>query len=142
MTDGNLRKLFQARLPHAHWVPIETWSTGQGVPDVNFCFPDGVEGWIENKISHGYAVKISPHQIAWLERRSRVGGRTFVAVRRQAASGPRRGDAADELHLYCGADVRVLSLHGLESEVAPLGRWVGGPTRWGWPAIEELLKCH
>lgn len=139
MSDGNLRAIFQKHLPSAHWQPVESWSTGQGVPDVNFCFPGGIEGWIENKATDGWAVDISPHQIAWLERRARAGGRVFVAVRRVAQAGPRRGPACDELWLAPGAEVRSLKATGLAEGGAFLGFWEGGPAKWHWPTILKLL---
>ena len=48
VTDGNLRQLEMRYIRDCHWQSVETWSTGQGVPDVNGCI-DGVEFWVENK---------------------------------------------------------------------------------------------
>src|SRR5260370_22560220 len=126
MSDGGLRKLFQDHLhTDVHWQAIETWSTGQGVPDLNYCFKRCREGWIENKLTAGYAVDISPQQIAWVERRARMGGRVFVAVRRKNEGRPRRGEPVDELILFTGAHVRSLATLG--TNAAPFtGRWAGG----------------
>lgn len=139
MADGNLRSIFKSNLPEAHWVPVETWSTGQGVPDAEFCFPGGVAGWIENKKTGGWAVGLEPHQVAWHERRARVGGRTFIAVRRTVPAGPRRGAAEDQLWLFPGSLARRLMEAGLLGPDKPAGCWNGGPARWGWAEIAEIL---
>lgn len=138
MSDGNLRSLFQKHLPDIHWQPIETWSTGQGVPDVNGCC-GGREFWIENKATGGWTIHFEPGQVAWAERRVRAGGRTFVAVRRQANAGPRRGQAVDELWLFNGESARALALNGLKAGPRPLVQTSGGPARWDWPKIRQLL---
>lgn len=129
MSDGNLRLLFRQHLPHAHWQPIETWSTGQGVPDVEYCFPGGFAGWIENKSTSGLVVKFRVGQVAWLERRSRAGGRCFVAVRKGA-----------RLWVFRGRDARAVEDEGLRAERLALLCCDGGPARWGWPRVEEILK--
>lgn len=134
MSDGNLRQIFKDHLPEAHWQPIETM-IGRGIPDVEYCFPGGLSGWIENKKTTGWAVEISSGQIAWLERRARAGGRCFVAVRRQGSA---RGQARDELWLFRGADARNLLLGGLK-ETQPLGLYTGGPAKWSWPLIKGFL---
>lgn len=140
MTDGNLRKLFQRNLPEAHWQAVESFSTGQGMPDANYCFPGGAEGWIENKATSGWTVDISPHQVAWHERRARMGGRTFIAVRRQALAGPRRGAATDELWLFQGSQTRELAQNGLKGP-NPLGIFKGGPSNWDWLFIKFTLSA-
>ena len=137
-TDGGLRKLFQKHIPQAHWQSVETWSTGQGVPDLNYCI-EGREGWIELKAAKGLKVKFQPHQIAWLERRYRSGGRVWVAVRKRTLT-------IDQLWLVGGEHARELLTAGISSslvEDAPrLARvyaWGGGPKQWGWDEIRELL---
>lgn len=149
MIDGGLRKLFQKHLPLVHWVPIETWSTGQGVPDTNFCHV-GVEGWIEFKATPAWSLSFQPGQIAWHERRFRAGGRSFIAVRRHNNGGPRRGAPVDELWLYRGISARILASEGLRRQKfgempsvtpPPLICSSGGPTRWPWPMIlAELIR--
>lgn len=137
MSDGGLRQLFQKNITQAHWQGIETWSTGQGVPDMNGCL-NGADFWIENKLTNGWAVHFEFGQVAWIERRVRAGGRAFVAVRRQAAAGPRRGAATDELWLYAGSKARLLSEKGLKN-CRPLGLWAGGPAAWRWDQVVALL---
>lgn len=136
MSDGNLRSIFQKHLPDAHWQGVETFSTGQGVPDMNGCL-HGVEFWIENKVTSGWAVNFEMGQVAWAERRVRAGGRVFLAVRRKAAEGPRR-KAADELWLFKGEHMRKVSVDGLES-INYIDILTGGPAQWNWDAIRGYL---
>ena len=137
MSDGDLRQIFSAHLRDFHWQAVETWSTGQGVPDVNYC-GGGIEGWIENKATATRAVDLSPGQIGWIERRIRAGGRVFIAVRRVTTAGPRKGAACDELHLFPGSCARSLLEDGL-NDLKALGIWPGGPGKWNWDTIRVLL---
>jgi len=134
--DGGLRPLFVERIKAAHFQSVETWSTGQGVPDVNVCLK-GVETWIEFKTTATNAVRISTEQIGWIERRLRAGGRVLVIVRWRCLAGLRR-QARDELLIYRGADVRALALGGI-SGATPLEWWDGGPRAWDWDAIAKIL---
>jgi hypothetical protein len=138
MSDGNLRPLFKQYLPDAMWVPIETWSTGVGVPDTHYCFAGGRAGWIENKVTDTFKIKVQPGQIGWLERYSRLGGRCFVAVRRLTTAGPRKGLAVDELWIYRGSDVRAIAVDGLKG-ASPLVVYPGGPVEWVWGSVKRLL---
>lgn len=138
MSDGGLRKIFQKHLPDAHWQSVETWSTGQGVPDLNYCM-DGREGWLELKATKGWRVTITPEQVAWIERRSRNGGNVAIAVRRKTSGGPRAGAPADELWLFPAREARRL-MNERMTECDRLGRWVGGPNQWNWLDIKGLLK--
>ena len=135
MIDGGLRKLFHAHLPQIHFTSIETGSTGRGIPDDNYC-DDGHEGWIEYKTTENYTVGLRPEQVGWLLRRTRAGGRTFVAVRRRHGGGRRRGARVDELWLYNGAGARVLAELGMKAcRGAALGIWESGPARWDWEKV-------
>jgi hypothetical protein len=117
-------------------VSVETGITEGGIPDMNGC-DAGVEFWVENKMTHGWQVDINTDQVGWLRRRSRKGGRCFVAVRRMCEKGPRR-ERADELWLYRGEDAELLRDLGLRG-LFPLGSWVGGPSRWAWGEVERVL---
>jgi hypothetical protein len=122
--DGGTGPLLVKNLPRIHWQSVETWSTGRGVPDYNFCC-DGVEGWLELKKSSGWAVDMEPEQIAWAERRLRHGGRLFILVRRKE----------DELWLFHGSAARELKLRGLK-ELSPMARW---SRPWPWEELGRLL---
>lgn len=135
--DGGLRPLFAERIKTAHWQAVETWSTGQGVPDTNVCL-NGTETWIEFKSTATNALRISPEQVGWIERRTRAGGRVLVIVRWSCTAGLRR-QARDELLIFDGAHVRLLAQGGL-SAATPLARWEGGPRAWGWETIIEFLR--
>lgn len=142
-TDGGLRAMFRDYFKEAHWQPIEAAAMGQGIPDVEYCFPPGLTGWIENKkCSGGFRLDHppSPHQIGWLERRARAGGRAFVAVRRTILAGPRRGPAVDELWLFRGTAARNLLTSGLRG-AEPLGVWEGGLKGWRWQEIKAFLTA-
>lgn len=140
MSDGELRKIFQKFIPNFHWQSVETWSTGQGVPDCNFC-GFGKEGWIEFKKTEAWSVNVGPEQVAWMERRIRNGGNCFVAVRRKNSGGPRLGKAVDELWLFDGPAIRDLKTKSLRD--VPLNFlldfWSGGPSGWNWPKVVKLL---
>lgn len=139
MSDGDLRKIFQKFIPQFHWQSVETWSTGQGVPDCNFC-GFGKEGWIEFKKTETHRVDISPEQVAWIERRIRCGGRCFVGIRRRHSGGPVKGIPVDELWLFSGKAIRALKFEKMTDVKFLLhGNWSGGPTGWEWPSIRELL---
>jgi len=144
MIDGSLRKIFRVKFAEAHWNSVETGMTGLGIPDSEYCFPpsrtglEGASGWVEFKLTHANKVRISPEQVAWAERRVRVGGRCWMAVRQTALAGPRR-TARDALFLYWGTQVRAVLQNGLVER--PWGRWEGGPARWNWVEIRQGLTA-
>ena len=116
-------------MPHAMWVSIESGATGAGIPDAYFCFEYRKMGWIEYKQCAVNAVKISPLQVAWHSQHSRKGGRSYIAVRRK-----------DELHIYPSSEARNISTGGIKTATA-MGVWRGGPSKWNWAAIEEILTA-
>lgn len=136
MIDGGLRKLFRLHLPEAHWTSIETGGTGLGIPDSEYCFPGGRQGWVEFKQTSAIAVRVAPEQVAWAERRVRVGGRVALAVRCKTPASARR-TVRDALFLYGGAQARAVLLNGLRTP--PMGLWEGGPARWNWREIKDIL---
>lgn len=140
MIDGGLGKLFREHLPTWDWQRIESAETGEGIPDLNGC-KASIEIWIELKASGDYTVPLRPMQVAWAERRIRKGGRVYIACRRQCRAGPRRGAACDELWLWRGEFGRALLTRAMTMRGAAntLGCWAGGPARWDWQAVEELL---
>ena len=138
MIDGGLRKLFREKITEGvQWTSVETGSTSQGVPDCEYCFAEGKSGWIEFKLATANKVNISPFQVAWVEERVRMGGAVWLIVRYKANQGVRR-EPEDSLHMYCGNQIRDVSHKGLK--LKPHSEWDGGPSKWGWLKIEELLK--
>lgn len=136
MSDGGLRQIFQMRLPAFDWQSVETWSTGRGVPDLNYCH-NGCEGWIECKATSTDKVDIRPEQIAWAERRARHGGRVFMAVRKARPRSPRL-EACDDLYLIHNVTIwREVKRDGLKSDFI---YWAGGPASWAWTAIAATLS--
>jgi hypothetical protein len=134
--DGDLRNMFRSKLTEFHWVSIESTLTGAGIPDANYCY-NGYEGWVEFKRASATAVAIDKLQVAYHERRARVGGHTFLAVRLFSEAGPRRGAARDELFIYRGTDIRQVFLNGLR--ITPIHHSLGGPSRWNWSEIKNIL---
>lgn len=133
--DGGLRKEYRTHLPHFHWTSVESPLTVAGIPDSNYCHA-GVEGWIENKcVRKSDLVEIRPEQVAWIERRTRAGGNVFIGVRY-----PKFHDSFCLLKPNAG---RWLLTNGLHLHELPthyyLGHWRGGPSRWKWPKIAEIL---
>jgi hypothetical protein len=139
MIDGGLRKLFRANLPAFHWMSCETGLTEQGVPDSNGCI-DGIEFWIEFKKTATNKVPLRSEQVGWLMRRSRAGGRTFVAIRYHHTGGPLKGPAIDKLIIYPGASAKQLALTGLRN--SPLFESEGGPSKWRWGEVGRVLVAY
>lgn len=145
--DGGLRRMFRDRLPAAQWSSVESPLTGGGLPDSEYCFAGGRCGWLELKKATRWKVTLRPAQAGWLLRRTRLGGRAWVAVRRQGRT--ERGGAYDDLWLVHGSLSRVLTrgtLRDLRSDYADdVGRlwasWEGGPSYWDWSAVEKLLQA-
>jgi hypothetical protein len=138
MKDGGLGGVLKKYLPFVDFQSVETWSTGQGVPDLNFCF-DRYEGWLELKMTSTNKVKIRAEQIAWIERRCRAGGRVFLVVRYKHKASARK-QIRDELYLFRGKDIRAVFLGGIEG-AQPLYISNGGPARWDWEAFSSALKA-
>jgi hypothetical protein len=95
-----------------------------------------MQGWIEFKKTHVYAVEIRPLQVAWLTRRYRLNKRSFIGVRRMPAS--KRESGADELWLMPGCEATALQQSGLQAVHALC--WGGGPSMWNWLEIAEALR--
>jgi hypothetical protein len=128
--DGGLRKLFQTNIPYVHWVSVESGGTSRGIPDANGCL-DGKEFWIEFKQCAHWKVPLRAEQIGWLLRRTRAGGRTFIAVRR----------ADTELWLFNGSGAKQLAELGLKAcRDQAFGVWHGGPAAWDWAKIAWWLQ--
>lgn len=136
--DGGLRKIFRKYLPDIDWVSVETGGTGRGVPDSNGC-AEGIEFWVEYKLTGAWSVRLSPEQVGWISRRMRHGGSVFVAVRRKTSAGPRRGDPVDELYIYSGNCVKELKDNGIKKGPPPLLKLEGGPSQWDWNSVRLTL---
>ena len=143
MIDGGLRPLFRDKLRRGfHWQSIETGGTGRGIPDSNYCEQGWGEGWVEFKLTDAWSVGIDAEQVGWLKTRLLYGGRTFLAVRRRHAGGPRKGVAVDQLWMCSGWYAGAVKADGLRSEdVVWLGVWSGGAAQWDWDAVREALRA-
>ncbi len=141
MIDGDLRNLFRLHIKDAHWQSIETHLVSSGVPDANYCI-DGVEGWIEFKfIKQGWMPRIQPGQVGWILRRTRAGGRVFIAVRRRVAASA-RVFASDNLYLFPGQYVRELKEQGITPQMmlhSGVKIWASSPQSWRWDEVRAAL---
>lgn len=134
--DGGLRAIFRDHLKW-QWTPIET-STVPGVPDSEFCSPNGGQGWIEFKMTTAWAVVFQPFQSAWLDRRARYGGRAWIAVRRRPIA--RRYAGNDELWLVGASQAIGLEEFGLRYVFPHALISEGGPAKWNWGDIARTLE--
>lgn len=128
--DGGLRGLFRGVMTEAHWVAVETGETAGGVPDSNYCFPGGVAGWVEYKRTDGIAVRVRPGQVAWIDRRTRLGDRVSIAVVREV--GRHAG-----LYLYPGDQVRNVADQGIAA--TPAVFLPGLRSSWDWAQVRAFL---
>jgi hypothetical protein len=138
--DNGLRPIMRSHLRAGiWWTTIETGLVTQGVPDANYIAEGGIEGWVECKATKGWAVRFKPLQIGWHERRHRMGGRTWIAIRRQTRGGVRQGDTVDELYLVPGRLAASLAELGLQG--CPDVRYMGdgGPEHWRWADVRRHL---
>jgi hypothetical protein len=135
MKDGGLRTTFRLKFPGFQWTSVETAGTATGVPDSEFCSPEGVQGWIEFKKTHANAVDISPFQVAWLMRRCRYGGNAWIAVRRIPKS--QRETGVDQLWFMRGGQAKALFEGGLDNISGWC--WSGGESNWNFAEIHDLL---
>lgn len=138
--DNGLRPIIRGNLRDGMWwTTIETGLVTQGVPDLNFISDGAVEGWIECKATKAWAVVFKPLQIGWHERRRRMGGRTWIAVRRQTRGGVRSGDTVDELYLVPGRYVEDLANNGLDGCAHVYYMGAGGPAGWKWTDVRRHI---
>ena len=135
--DDGLRSLFRKNISDAHWQTIERL-LDRGVPDSNVCV-DGSDVWIEFKATRKWYVRMRPEQVGWLLARERRGGRTVIAVRRRMVAG---SPLTDQLWMIRGSAAAYVQDHGIKGLAgvnAFLGMWEGGPRRWDWSEIREIL---
>lgn len=157
--DGGLNDEFRKHLPGIFFQRIETGGTGRGIPDSCYCgrnafrevsqsvwqepyVQNGTMGWVEFKTTDGWVCGLRPEQLGWGDRWARSGGRLWLALRRRAAAGVRRGEAVDELWMVPGRSwvmVGRVGLRGLVPQEHDHRLWTGGPQRWGWDAVRSLL---
>jgi len=135
--------LFREKFPEAQFTSIESPLTAAGIPDCEYCFPDGKSGWIEFKRTNSMRIgSLKPMQVAWLERRRRLGGRAFIAVRRVIEK-----RSCDELWVVDCVAAREVMAKGLLATLVWLEApwhgavytWAGGPAKWNYHAVKWLL---
>jgi hypothetical protein len=134
-SDDGLRPLFFKHLKHGcHWTAIETGTTTvEGVPDSEYCFEGGWQGWLEFKATEGWKPIIRPHQIAWIDKRVRLGGTVWIATRRRVKQ-------VDDLYLTPGFHVKELAGQGFTDNVLhDSSCFVGGPRSWVWSNVRRIL---
>jgi len=136
LKDGGLRGIFQKQFPGWHWSTIEVGSTAGGIPDNEFCTPDGVQAWIELKWTDRYYTQIKPLQVAWLMRRWRYNRGCWIAVRRTPKTKQEAG--VDQLWFMDGGQAESLHDYGLDGVSA--WHWDGGPSNWNFAEVESIIK--
>ncbi len=136
MSDGGLRSIFRTHLKQYQWTSIESAGTISGIPDSEFCTPNGIQGWIEYKKTDIFYVAIDPFQVAWNMQRCRYGGRSWIAVRRIPKAKKFKG--VDELWLMFGDQAEALFNHGLKGVSAWC--WSGGENNWNFDEIDLILS--
>jgi len=135
--DGGLRPIFRHQFKTWQWSTIEVGATQGGLPDNEFCTPEGIQGWIELKQTHIFYVKVKPLQVAWLMRRCRYGGNAWIAVRRTPQSQKEIG--IDQLWLMKGDQAANLATAGLQG-IDHYTIWEGGPSNWNFAEIGHMLS--
>lgn len=73
-TEKNLLDALKRGLPRVDFLRIETM-TLSGVPDVNYAYENGIEGWIELKMGNP---RLKPSQVAWHTRAIANHRRAFI----------------------------------------------------------------
>jgi len=143
IADAGLRKVVQHHLHKSQgwlWTPVETAGTRQGVPDTHWAhIPSFTSGWVEHKATHGWAVTVRPHQIAWIDLHMRAGVHCLIMVRAMGVGSSH--DRGDSLWVIDGAAIKALAEKGLNGipGLAVLGRWCGELHEWNWPAVQQLM---
>ena len=129
--EATFSKLVKSHLPvGAHWQRIETGSTGTGIPDINICFK-GKEIWVELKLIKGKRVDLTPTQVAWLMKRAKAGGHTWILAR-HTYDGVRIGKG-DNIYLWKGIHAKTVKENGTAS---------GGYLVWRAPFNwEKIMNC-
>lgn len=131
--------MFKDHMPKFDWQVIENSLGSDGVPDHNAC-GEGVEFWVEYKLTKSNKVDFRPGQPGWIHRRWRHGGRVWIAIRYRHDGGPVLGPPVDDLILVYGGHVRELVQSGLRLDPSLIsGRWRGGPRRWPWADVQRML---
>jgi hypothetical protein len=134
--DDGLRPLFFKHLKHnCQWTPIETGMIIEGIPDSEYCFEHNQQGWLEFKATSGWKPTFRPHQVAWIDKRVRMGGRVWIATRRRLAL-----KKIDDLYLTPGYLVKTLNAEGFnDSVLADTYCFTGGPRKWPWSIVRRCL---
>jgi len=146
IADAGLRRIVQDHLHKSKgwlWNPIETGATHQGVPDSFWAHePTQTSGWIEHKMTNGWAVTIRPHQVAWFETHRRAGVHCLFLIRARGVGSSNR--SGDSLWAVSGDAARDLAQGGLNELPASalLGRWVGSPKDWNWANVMAILTSQ
>ena len=61
-----------------HWTRIESWA-GSGIPDLHG-ISDGIDVWVELKVTQSNHIRLSPFQHSWHFRHTLHGGRAFIML--------------------------------------------------------------
>ena len=128
MSEANLWKQLRENLKDCDLQRLESGMTSRGIPDVNGCC-DGKEFWIELKYTKTNKVGIRPEQVAWMLRRRKNGGRTFILVKTQK-----------ELYVYPGWLAKDVLDEGLK--VRPIQAWGFPMTQDSWFELRDIILSY
>ena len=110
-------------LPQVQWTRFENWAV-PGVPDVHG-IDQGIDIFIELKITKNNRINLSPFQIAWNYKHSLKGGRSFIIAKTLS---PRA------LCVFPGSIVHSIASKGLEA--TPIYTFQAPVA---WKQVHELL---
>ena len=118
-------KKIRESLPGCYFTRIES-RVGLGIPDILLGLDSGKFVMMEVKVVlRGFKVHISPHQVAFHVKHSRIDCPVFVLIKKYVKTGP-HGNG--ELFLYRGADAASLQEIGLRE--VPLAHWPLDTVDW------------
>ena len=101
-TERQLWKKLKDETPSVSWIRIENWAL-PGTPDLLGYSPAGTFFTVELKVTKGYSVRLSPHQISFHVRHKK---NTFILVSCSLKLGHYR--------LYPGSQILELNYAGLK----------------------------
>ena len=124
--ESKLWHKLRDNLPSVQWTRFENWAV-PGVPDVHG-IDNGIDIFIELKITKNNKINLSPFQISWNYKHSLKGGRNFIMAEHIGLRA---------LCVFPGSIVHSIGSIGLDAR--PIYQWDAPLARSSWQEIHELL---